>query len=671
MGVGSSTPVQRRTRAEACRALPRGASDTCAPIAPVDAPLATSCRAAATSVSDSRLSLPPTPHATKPLKPSWILSSAANANHARRRNATPAAAAAATDTVPAKPQPEPTSAAAASGPSQPFLSQPGTASVTTCNSGKSGDLTTIGTSLGSSSAPDDSAASCRSSLSLGAFSCSSDDGALLQLSPQPSAAPSPYAEGAACCGRIAPFDPQPGASRSSAAVSAGASAPPAAAAEQQECTSTSSSSPLPAPAAAPVLSLPDLMDCLWSGAPLVAVRAEEAENATPASKREGPSRCNSGADELPPGLRNPMLLMPPPTQGVAPVFPSSPPRRPVILHPLQRPLMRQAKALFDAGTFLGRGGEGEVRRVTLDGTDYALKQSTKPHNEARVAHCLTSPWLQMPLAVCSGVRSSNHYALFHLATGSLTDVLPGLWGRACGGLTLPEFRAVAAESLIALGQVHAAGLYHADIKPANFLIAKDGHLCLADFGCADGASEDPIGSGTPVFGAPEQRFADRLPAWQLMLREKLREKLRNLRERFGRRYDFRGIDVWGLAVTWLCLLCPNGNEMAEVVAAAASWRRGPPRGWRPPAWVPAEAAHLIFHCMFVRRPGARVSVRRLQRHAFFAGVDWAAVEARTVPLPLDLEALAVTGQQYWKQHMQPQQQEEEGQQHTAAVAAAS
>ncbi|GBF94930.1 hypothetical protein Rsub_08173 [Raphidocelis subcapitata] len=662
MGVGSSTPVQRRTRAEACRALPRGASDTCAPLAPVDAPLATSCRAAATSVSDSRLSLSPTPYATQPLKPSWILSSAANANHARRRGATPAVAAA-TDTTPAKPQPEPTSAAAASGSSQMFLSQPGTASVTTCNSGKSGDLTAIGTSLGSSSAPDASAASCRSSLSLGAFSCSSDDGALLQLSPQPSAAPSPYAEGAACCDRMAPFDPQPGASRSSAAVAAGASAPPAAAAEQQEHSSTSSSSPLPGPAAAPALSLPDLMDCLWSGAPLAAVRAEEAENATPASKREGPSHRNGGADELPPGLRNPKLLMPPPTQGTVPVFPSAPSAGPMP-YPLQRPLMSQPEALFNSGTFLGRGGEGEVRRVTLDGTDYALKRLGASPREATIYRLLTtaarvqSPWLQMPLGVCRPLPT-DYYALFHLATGSLNDVLLGLCARrGGGGLTLGEFRAVAAESLTALRQVHAAGLYHADIKPANFLIAKDGHLRLADFGCATQATVDPIDRGTPIFGSPEQRFADPLPAWRL----KLREKLHILGERFGRHYDFRGIDVWGLAVTWLCLLHPSAGEVAEVVAAAASWRRGPPRGWRPPAWVPAEAAHLLFHCMLVRRPGARVSVRRLQRHAFFAGVDWAAVEARTVPLPLDLEALAVTGQQYWKQHMQPQQQ-------TAAVAA--
>jgi hypothetical protein len=39
--------------------------------------------------------------------------------------------------------------------------------------------------------------------------------------------------------------------------------------------SRTGASPFPTPAAAPALSLPDLMDRLWSGAPLAATRVEE------------------------------------------------------------------------------------------------------------------------------------------------------------------------------------------------------------------------------------------------------------------------------------------------------------------------------------------------------------------------------------------------------------
>jgi serine/threonine protein kinase len=387
----------------------------------------------------------------------------------------------------------------------------------------------------------------------------------------------------------------------------------------------------------------------------------------PPKSREGPSSDDDNAEPLPLGLRNPeLLMMPPPTCGTVPVVLQVPRGFSARSNPLpfQLLLMSKADALFESGTLLGRGGEGEVRRVTIDSTDYALKWATGPAGEISFRNCLKSPWMQMPLGLCrgKGTKSNTSYVLFDLDTGSLADVLLGLWARSCAGMTLPEFRAVAAESLVALGRVHAAGLYHADIKPGNILVARDGHLRLCDFGCAGEVGEDPIGRGTRVFGAPEQRSGKLPSPWRL----ELRTRLQALAELLGFRYDFRSTDVWGLGVTWLCLLQPDFEEVQRVVAAAASWRRCPPREWRPPAWVPAEAAHLLFHCMLVRRPRARVSVRRLQRHAFFAGVDWSAVEARTVPLPLDLAALTESGRQVLQQYKEEQAQVMEGAQAAAA-----
>jgi formylglycine-generating enzyme required for sulfatase activity len=69
-----------------------------------------------------------------------------------------------------------------------------------------------------------------------------------------------------------------------------------------------------------------------------------------------------------------------------------------------------------------------------------------------------------------------------------------------GPLSLEEavncFRPVAEE----LGQAHALGISHWDIKPANLLRAKDGSLTLVDFGLAGAASP----RGTTAFAAPEQ-----------------------------------------------------------------------------------------------------------------------------------------------------------------------
>ena len=142
-----------------------------------------------------------------------------------------------------------------------------------------------------------------------------------------------------------------------------------------------------------------------------------------------------------------------------------------------------------------------------------LKDCSSPETAAREARHLQA------LRGCGIVplEDVGAYGLtLDKAACSLADVL-----HERGPLPEGEVRAVGAAASATLARVHAAGLVHGDVKPANLLLSHSRELWLADFDAAcpaDGRPLERFSPGRLPPGAPA-RFAGDMTALALTLVE--------------------------------------------------------------------------------------------------------------------------------------------------------
>eukprot|EP00112_Aurelia_sp_Birch-Aquarium-sp1_P011542 Seg2425.4 transcript_id=Seg2425.4/GoldUCD/mRNA.D3Y31 product="Protein kinase C epsilon type" protein_id=Seg2425.4/GoldUCD/D3Y31 len=174
-------------------------------------------------------------------------------------------------------------------------------------------------------------------------------------------------------------------------------------------------------------------------------------------------------------------------------------------------------------------------------------------------------------------------------------------------------RFYAAEITLGLQFLHRKGIIYRDLKLDNVLLDHEGHVKLADFGmCKDGMLEDGrTGTfcGTPDYIAPE------------ILRE----------EPYG-----VSVDWWALGVLMYEMMAglppfqaDNEDDMFEIILHEEV-------GY--PAWLSKEAVSILKGLMTKnseRRLGCVPGIGEvaINKHPFFAYIDWRKLEARQVRPP--------------------------------------
>lgn len=99
----------------------------------------------------------------------------------------------------------------------------------------------------------------------------------------------------------------------------------------------------------------------------------------------------------------------------------------------------------------------------------------------------------------------TYIVMQYIDGGTLKDLL-----KQSGALTVADALKFVIQAAEGLGAAHQRGIIHRDVKPANMLLRKDGHLLLSDFGIVKilegttNLTRVGTGIGTPQYMSPEQ-----------------------------------------------------------------------------------------------------------------------------------------------------------------------
>ena len=278
---------------------------------------------------------------------------------------------------------------------------------------------------------------------------------------------------------------------------------------------------------------------------------------------------------------------------------------------------------------IGAGKFGTVFLVDdiVTGRRFAMKVVPKIKHQVELARKELQTLLSVsnakwcsPLRGCFQDSENVYFLLDYFAAGDLQTQL-----ERAGPLSDHQKKALIAEMIVAVEELHSLNIIHRDIKPGNLLVSDEGHIVLADFGMSRDFNVEPahhirnalwaspfesvMECGTPYYMSPD--------VWQ------------------GKPYSFEA-DLWAIAVClhelFLNRLPFNmeacfDHEDIKALVCEEDFTFGFYDHISMDLWD-------ILDKMFRRDRNFRPTIGKLKAHEFFNGIDWDEVARRELPPPL-------------------------------------
>ncbi|CAM9553864.1 unnamed protein product [Ascophyllum nodosum] len=252
---------------------------------------------------------------------------------------------------------------------------------------------------------------------------------------------------------------------------------------------------------------------------------------------------------------------------------------------------------------------GEIYAMKVLRKDNIIKRNQVEHTktERNVLGYVKHPFI-VGLNMAFQTRDKLFFVLDYCAGGELFFHLGKL-----GKFPAARSRFYSAEITLALQYVHRLDIVYRDLKPENVLLDGEGHIRLTDFGLSkEGISNTTSGAhsfcGTPEYLAPEI---------------------------LNRQGHGRAVDWWSLGALLYEMLtglppfyCRDREKLFDKI------RRG---NLTYPRYLSANAQDIL-RGLLTRDPSKRLGSSKqdaleVQKHPFFAPLDWDRIMRREVPPP--------------------------------------